>query len=267
MSTISTLTKTFLLAQKGTGVRDKMTAFLLAGFPKIGTHRTKTRAWFLQQLNDRCINDQLMVSLRIAGKPIVFSMRKGNEGDYTVGGELLAEIYPKPGFVPDSVVDGGANIGMFSVLANAFFPGVPITAYEPDEENFAQLKRNIELNNINCRAKNLGLWSKTTTLYFHKDLSQIGHVDENPPGFPIPCEVPEVGSNQWMKLDIEGAEYEVLPAIFKESLRPRFLSLEVHHMTRNGSMLLDLLRRNGYKLSGDKDSTEDCFVIDASRPE
>jgi len=265
MSTLATLTDTLKLSRKGKSFKDKITAFLLAGFPKLGTHRDLARAWWLRQLNKRCVSGQLQVSLVIAGRPVLFSMREGNEGDYTVGGELIAEIYTKPGFKPKSVIDGGANIGMFSVLANAYFPGIRITAYEPDEENFAQLLINLKQNNINSLARNLGLWSKTTTLYFHKDLSQIGYVDENPPGFAINCEVPEISDEQWMKLDIEGAEYQVLPAVLDQAIKPKFFSLEVHHMKKNGSHLLDLLTNNGYLLMGDKDSSEDCFVVDGLR--
>ena len=250
------------LSRKGKTFKDRITAFLLAGFPKLGTNRYLARAWWLRQLNSRCKLGQLQVSLVIAGQPVLFSMRQGNEGDYTVGGELIAEIYTRPSFTPKSVIDGGANIGMFSVLANAYFPGVRITAYEPDEENFTQLMLNIKQNNINCIARKAGLWSKTTTLYFHKNLSQIGYVDENPPGFAINCEVPEVSDEQWMKLDIEGAEYQVLPTILGQTVEPKFFSLEVHHMKKNGSYLLDLLTNNGYQLMGDKDSSEDCFVVD-----
>ncbi len=46
------------------------------------------------------------------------------------------------------ILDIGANIGAFSILANSLFKKAKILAYEPEESNFKIIKKNINYNNI-----------------------------------------------------------------------------------------------------------------------
>jgi FkbM family methyltransferase len=253
-----------MLSRKGISFRDKKIAFLLAGLPQIGLYRKKVRSKWIQQLNSYCHEGQLIIRIRINNKPVIFSMRKANVADYIVGGELVAQVYKPPrSFYARQIIDGGANIGMFTVLAAAYFPEASIVSYEPDPGNFQQLERNVKLNRIRARVVQKGLWSETKTLFFHAGSSEVGYVDEHPPGIEIQCEAPVVQESSWVKLDIEGAEYEVLPAIMKQEVKPLHLSMELHHMLLKGPLLLDLLRMNGYRLAGDIESPADCYVIEA----
>jgi len=50
----------------------------------------------------------------------------------------------------DIVIDAGANIGMFSIMASILVGKTgKVIAIEPEPENLKILKRNVELNNIN----------------------------------------------------------------------------------------------------------------------
>lgn len=65
--------------------------------------------------------------------------------------------------VPQTIIDGGANIGLFAVLMASRYPNVKIICIEPDAENFELLKENVALyDNIFC--ENMGLWNKDTKL-------------------------------------------------------------------------------------------------------
>lgn len=263
MGTIATLRKISKLAMRGVTRGDKARAFLLAGFPMIGDHRVKIKQWWYRGINKLCANDQLVISLRMKGRTLKFAMRKDNAGDYMIGGELIAMVYKRPPFTPEKIIDAGANIGMFSVLANLYFPNTFIECYEPDAGNFRQLEINLKLNGIHADAHQKGVWSKDITLYFHEQTSQSGYIDENPPGIPIACILPKVSKSSWIKLDIEGSEYEVLPAILNQATYPKTISMEVHHMKERGDFLLNVLKSKGYKIIPHSDDKEDCYVLDA----
>jgi hypothetical protein len=111
----------------------------------------------------------------------------------------------------------------------------------------------------------LGLWSKDVTLYYHPQSSETGYVDENPPGIPIVCTLPKIESNCWLKLDIEGAEYQLIPALFNQGQFPRWLSMEIHHFDTQGQFLIDILKQNGYQIEGADAPTASCAVISAYR--
>jgi FkbM family methyltransferase len=63
----------------------------------------------------------------------------------------------------DTVVDAGANIGIFTVLASTLVgDSGRVLAIEPDPENLANLKRNIESNNLhNVEIVNRALYKKS----------------------------------------------------------------------------------------------------------
>ncbi len=265
MSTINTLLTIANDARKGASWRDKWLSFLVTGLIVMGKHRINLRKWWLKKIDNLSIHNTLEIKLKIEGKVKYFSMRRGNEADYIIGGELLKGSYKVPDFEPKIIIDGGANIGMFAIHSNSYFPQAKLICYEPDKDNVQQLQKNLDLNNIEAEIRKLGLWSKETILYYHVSESHIGFIDENPPGTPIPCTLPEIKSDCWLKLDIEGAEYEVLPALFQKGQYPRWISMEIHYFNTKGESLLTLLREHGYEIEGDVDFAVNCTVISAYR--
>ena len=83
-------------------------------------------------------------SLRIAGKRIELSFPTGEEDVHAheLGKILFNDCYrlgqiEKP---VKTVIDVGANIGLFSITARHFFPNAMILAYEPNTRLETQLK-------------------------------------------------------------------------------------------------------------------------------
>src|SRR5262249_49755487 len=99
-------------------------------------------------------------------------------------------------------------------------------------------------------------------LFFHPSRSDAGHVDEMPSAFPIDCTRAEVPDGCWLKLDIEGAEYEVLPQILLTGARPAIISLEIHHFSTRGALLLQNIRDAGYRITGD--CKPDALCVDVT---
>ncbi|MFQ3582508.1 MAG: FkbM family methyltransferase [Chloracidobacterium sp.] len=252
-------------ARSGLTWRDRWLAFLLAGLVSLGERRARARAWFLERINAHAQNGQVTLRLRIGTRACSFAMRQGDREDFLIGGELVKGAYPAPPFTPRQIVDGGANIGMFGVLAKALFPDARLVCFEPDEKNLVQLRHNFAANGIVADIHPVGLWSRETTLYYHPGTSYGGYIDEQPPGIPIPCVVPRIDADCWLKLDIEGSEYEVLPRLLADGAYPRWISMEIHDFNRRGSALLALLRQHGYEISGDVSPGLSCTTVEAWR--
>jgi len=62
---------------------------------------------------------------------------------------------------------------------------------------------------------------------------------------------PQIGSDTWLKLDVEGGEYEIVPVLLKSTPRLRLITMEIHEFNLRGDSLLRLLRESGYSIAGD----------------
>jgi len=155
----------------------------------------------------------------------------------------------------DFFVDVGAHIGFFVLYAARLvgFEG-RIVALEPDPENFAALKANIEINGLKrVEALRVAAWSSASPVYFKRSgmasglldgkvICEVARADEavheasDVDGVPLDDVVQ--GLPTLVKIDVEGAEDAVLEGM-REGLtarRYRALLLELHP---------DLLRAKG----------------------
>jgi pyochelin synthetase len=72
-------------------------------------------------------------------------------------------VYDVPGLAlapGDTVIDAGANIGMFALWAARRAPGIALYAYEPVPDVFAVLRANLQIHVPGARAFNLGLGAR-----------------------------------------------------------------------------------------------------------
>jgi FkbM family methyltransferase len=237
--------------------------FLCSCLASIGMYRTVLRNSMIQILNEsENFGFVPLVFWRGVNKRVLH-MRKGNVSDYLVGGELVRGAYAPPRAKPTAIVDCGANIGMFSLIASAYFPKTPIICYEPDQNNMECLNANLKRNGIVASVSGKAVWSEETRLYYHANDSYTGYVDRNASEFSIECTRAEVPEGCWLKLDIEGAEYEVLPEILLRGARPSFISMEIHFNNQKGKKLINLLEESGYRLRIPYDSVSECVNIEA----
>jgi len=154
-------------------------------------------------------------------------------GDLAAVGEVWRRDYPiTPELVHGKiVVDIGANIGAFSVLA-ALLGAHKVLAFEPDPENYAVLCRNIKLNGVERV-----VYPVRAAVVAHSggDVALAGHATA--------CHVTRLGEAlEWwatavgaddaippdayvVKLDCEGGEYDILGAL---THWPAFIFMEWH---------------------------------------
>lgn len=264
MSALSTSLTLWKRSRAGIGLRNRVRCLLAGGMAALGKRRRFLRWLFPRLLSASTFAKVVFVQLKLFGRDVKIELRRGDREDYLVFGELVRGGYQTPSESPDQVIDGGANIGVFSLQACAAFPGAELICFEPDPANATLLESNLDRNEINAQVHRAGLWSRKTTLFFRRPTSYTGHLAEAPPGEPVECvQLPPIRNRCWLKLDIEGAEYEVLPALFERGDFPRWISAEIHFFAERGRQLLKLLRDNGYQISGGDDSTAECCVIQA----
>lgn len=207
----------------------------------------------------------IFYSCSISGKDAILALRYGNKGDYRIAGEMTEGIYSAPDFAPEVIYDCGANIGAFSIYASKKFPKSQLICFEPDGDNLKLLRKNLELNGICAEIYECGVWDKSGVLYYHPYSSITGQVSEEKSDFPIPVQRLNVTtSHSWVKMDIEGSEYIVIPDMLSRTPLPKFLSLELHYFNVKGRDIVDALEKNNYTLNGYIKDFMECVVFDAS---
>ena len=66
-----------------------------------------------------------------------------------------------------------------------------------------------------------------------------------------------------LRMDVEGAEYKVLPTLFDLKIYPTQISMEIHHIDEklNLDFALKLLKSNGYELIWNSEGYKECTFI------
>lgn len=156
------------------------------------------------------------------------------------------------------VIDGGGNMGLFTLYVKQNYPEARITAFEPDPEAFATLRRNLDANGAgDVEVLQQALWDEHTALTFHREGSDSGRVHSNDEAVEL-CEVEAVCLQNYLhepidflKLDIEGAEVRVLLDIADKLRRVRNIFVEYHSFAGETQHLADVLgviERAGFRM-------------------
>jgi FkbM family methyltransferase len=158
------------------------------------------------------------------------------------------------------ILDCGANIGLATLWYKRRFTDARITAFEADPTLAAVLRRNLEVNHIRqVDVVEAAVWSSAGKVSFYAEGADSGAVDAVSGETPGPrIEVPAVRLRDWvsgeridlLKLDIEGAELEVLRDCADVLGQVRAIHVEVHDFAADARRLpacLDLLQRSGFQ--------------------
>jgi FkbM family methyltransferase len=158
-----------------------------------------------------------------------------------------------------SIVDVGAQVGLYTLKAAPFARRV--FSFEPSSTNFGFLKRNVERNSLlNVQVHQTALWSSTGRVRFTDGgagfVSELGGVggDYEVDTTTLDAVVAEVGRVDLLKIDVEGAEYDVFPACSDSTLRRiEKIVAEVHvfapdHLRRLDG-ILHQLKDSGFNVS------------------
>lgn len=134
---------------------------------------------------------------------------------------------------PLQVVDLGANIGLFSAYVLGLYPDARIVGFEPHPANAALLRRVIEANGLGERWQLIEAAAAASdgVVEFSGDFN-TGRVGEGGLTVPAVDAFPYLEGADLAKIDIEGAEWELLADERAGSLSAAVVALE-HHPYRS----------------------------------
>ncbi len=199
---------------------------------------------------------------------------RGSSSDFEVLDEILIHRnydWALDGIGKDDVVcDLGSNIGVFALFAA--LRGASVFAYEPLQENFAVLLKNVDLNECGKKVHACNLAVGGTTglmqLFFKRGVEWGATKFPSLPGWLEECGELKNGVQSRMvqavtlhqllkdnniqmcnclKIDCEGAEYEIFEQVDREDFdRIRSIILE-YHSNGNAEALAGILREAGFR--------------------
>ena len=157
--------------------------------------------------------------------------------------KIYLQALPENAFI----IDCGAHIGLSVIYLKTICPSAKIIAFEPDEENYKLLQKNIESHHLkNITAKKEAVWIENTNLNFIQDGSMASKIGTavNPHCTTVKAvRLKEylIEKVDFLKLDIEGAEYEVLKDIQNELHFVKNLFIEYHGSFYQNKELIEIL--------------------------
>jgi FkbM family methyltransferase len=177
---------------------------------------------------------------------------------------LVGIFTPKEG---DTVIDIGAHIGLYTIRSSkqAGKTG-KVVAIEADPDNFHVLKRNIALNNLtNVLPLNYAVFSTKTRIKLYEQSASAkynslmlararteNYVEVNADTLDSILEQNGVDQVNWIKIDVEGAEFEVLKGS-TETLSSNNMSLlvEIHNINDPSHYhnIVDFLKHHDYEIT------------------
>ena len=156
------------------------------------------------------------------------------------------------------IIDGGANVGLSVIFFKQRFPNARIIAFEADPSIFRVLTHNVKemgLEDITLIQK--ALWTDETTLRFDSEGADAGRLGIDGLDVANSIEVPTIRLSSYLdqpidflKLDIEGAEVDVIAEAQTRLDHVERLFVEFHSFTGKSCRLVELLKNieeSGFK--------------------
>jgi len=205
---------------------------------------------------------QGVVELRNGAKLFV---RWGTTDKWTIHEIILRDDYGINEIADEceTVVDLGANIGVFSVFIASLNNRLKVCAFEPDPNNFTQLVNNIELNRLSSRIHAIpeACARKAGHRRLYLSLDHGGHslLQKRIRKYRTICAKSLKGifrknnikDCDLLKIDTEGAEYEILYSLDSTTLgKIKHISMEYHNINKekkqDGNSLKKYLEGHGF---------------------
>lgn len=205
--------------------------------------------------------DSLSTKPRFIEKTIEFEGRKITIPDsvsfaYQIKDIFIEEEYKFKAETDEPlIIDCGANVGTSILYFKKIYPNAKIKAIEADEKIFNILEKNIEgLKNIELYQN--AAWVNNNDLFFDSDGADGGRIclDEKPKnmvkGIRLKDFIEKEKKIDFLKLDIEGAEVEVIKDCEKSLKNIKNIFIEYHSFSNNTQRLgeiLKILSKNGFR--------------------
>jgi FkbM family methyltransferase len=213
----------------------------------------------------------------LRNREVVYLLRNSIRFWARAGGSdagVINEVWLRKRYTPvgdeikegDVVVDIGAHIGVFSIFAATCAKGVRVYSYEPFLQNFNLLKHNIALNRLdNIKPFSAAIASTREKRRLSVDTrDSVAHtlIPSGQHSIEVDCltlrdifEANDIEMCGFLKMDCEGAEYEILFNTPKEIFtRIERICVEYHpdvggyRHSPSGEELVELLEKMGFEV-------------------
>ncbi|MEG3641139.1 FkbM family methyltransferase [Magnetococcus sp. PR-3] len=194
-----------------------------------------------------------------------FQFRAHNFYDYQSISECFGSMYSMSTIdISDMeyLIDAGGNIGAFTrsfLESDHSFKEVVLV--EPDPDNYTIMCHNTAFIEHSACIQ-AALDNKKGEAVFSKSHANMGHLSDidmpvsSSESFTVKTEtlsdiIPASFDldKTVLKLDIEGAEYSVLPEFFQHKIYPKYIIGEIHtYLKSHGDQLIDLIKSHGYQV-------------------
>jgi FkbM family methyltransferase len=199
---------------------------------------------------------------------------------------IIQYFHPKEG---DVVIDVGAHIGRYTIIASKRVgPNGKVIAIEADPSNFEMLNRNIQLNRLaNVTTLNYAAFSRETRIKLYlpagdvftkyntvmsdwvwvKPEDKFVEVNANTlDNLLLQQQQQQIAIRQvnWIKIDVEGAEFEVLKGAHNLLLNSKdiVLLIEVHGSPNDYRLKVEeFLRSYNFKIELEKIFDKNGYII------
>ncbi len=169
-----------------------------------------------------------------------------------------AEMYKfKATHINPYIIDCGANLGMSIIYLKSLYPDAIITAFEADDYIFDFLKRNMESYGLeDVELINKAVWNADGSMSFFDEGGSGGRLEKTAEDRAFKTvETTRLKKYlthrkvDFLKIDIEGAEYEVISDCKNELKNVENIFLEYHSFgdkTQNLHQILETLQSAGF---------------------
>jgi FkbM family methyltransferase len=218
------------------------------------------------------------VSLKISvpkyGYKAYYPINKNDLINMTIREDEIIELFtPKEG---DVVIDIGAHMGRYTIISSKRVgANGKVVAIEANPSNFEMLNRNIKLNQLtNIISLNNAVYSKETKIKLYLPGEELGHttyntvmsdraknedkfVEVNANTLDYLLQLNKITDVNWVKIDVEGAEFEVLKGASNVLSKSKDIALliEVHNLSGGTNLyrpIIEFLNLYNFKIEFEK---------------
>jgi FkbM family methyltransferase len=161
-------------------------------------------------------------------------------------------------FIPDLIIDCGAHIGLFTLLAASHFPSVKITCFEPNPENVEWLSTQVKINHLRVNIVAAAVAVEDGVASFAAECGCGGSLINGSQTGDSAISVNTVCLTDYIlnekckrlliKMDVEGEELTLLPEIIEHLPSTCALFFETHHGETACSDMAALLSSHKFKV-------------------
>lgn len=148
------------------------------------------------------------------------------------------------------IIDCGANIGLSSIYFKTIYPNAVLHAFEPDASLFQLLQKNTEVNSFeDTHLHQTAVWIEDTELSFFSKGSEASHIDltnhsaNKVKAIRLSHFLEQFSHIDFLKMDIEGAEFQVVSDCINGLKKVDHFFLEYHGKVDQTKQLYTLLQQ------------------------